>query len=208
MRLFCVIILFFTMSNDATAQKYIFYLHGAIMEGQSGNAVSSSFGTYQYDAICDSFRKANFTVMSEVRKSNTDVRSYAKKVVTQIDSLISKGVPPNHITVIGASKGAMIAMCVSSFLKNDQVNFVFMAACNDGVMSAFPEINFCGNILSIYEKSDDIGASCASFKKKSSSSIPHYKEIEINTGLKHGFLFKPLPDWMKPAIEWANGNYN
>jgi hypothetical protein len=37
--------------------------------------------------------------------------------------------------------------------------------------------------------------------------VPHYKEIELNTGLKHGYIYKPLPEWMNPAIKWAKGNY-
>jgi hypothetical protein len=38
--------------------------------------------------------------------------------------------------------------------------------------------------------------------------MPHYKEIELNTGLKHGFIFKPLAEWVKPVTEWANGKYD
>ena len=38
--------------------------------------------------------------------------------------------------------------------------------------------------------------------------IKHFKEIELNTGMGHGFLFKPLKEWIEPTIKWANGNYN
>jgi alpha/beta superfamily hydrolase len=116
-------------------------------------------------------------------------------------------VEAKNITVVGASKGAVIAMYVSTFLKNKEVNFVFLAACNDGNFEGFSDIQFYGNILSIYEKSDDIGESCIRFKNKASTTINHYKEMEINTGLQHGFLFRPLAEWMKPAIAWANGHY-
>jgi hypothetical protein len=34
------------------------------------------------------------------------------------------------------------------------------------------------------------------------------KEIELNTGMGHGLLLKPLKEWIEPTIKWANGNYN
>lgn len=195
------------VTNSVSAQKYLFYLHGAVVEGYGNNA-TNSFGTYKYTDIVNAFRKENFVVISEVRKSGTDVKAYAQKLKEQIDSLIKKDVEPKNITVVGASKGAVIAMYVSTFLKNRDVNFVFLAACNDGNFESFPDINFYGNILSIYEKSDDIGESCNRFKNKSSSTIAHYKEIEISTGKQHGFLFQPYSEWMNPTVKWANGNYD
>ena len=190
-------------------QRYLFYLHGKIVEDQGANAVDTvnGYGAYQYEDILNAFRKANFIVLSEVRQKNTDPVEYAHKVVSQIDSLIKDGVNANDITVVGASKGAVIAMLISSYLKNKVVNFVFLAGCMNNLLQAFPQIQFCGNILSVYEKSDDIGHSCAEFKTKTSLAIPHYKEIELNTGLKHGFIFKPLQVWVEPAIQWANKHY-
>jgi hypothetical protein len=190
-------------------QHYLFYLHGKIIEDQGIPAVDTvnGFGAYQYEDILNTFKGAGFTVLSEVRQKDTDPVEYAQKVVSQIDSLIKAGTDAGNITVVGASKGAIITMLISSFLKNKDVNFVVLAGCINNLLQAFPDIQFCGNILSIYEKSDNIGRSCAEIKSKSSLAIPHYKEIELNTGLKHGFLFKPLPVWVTPAIQWANKNY-
>jgi hypothetical protein len=207
-----LLIIFILTAMPATlifGQHYLFYLHGKIVEDQGANAVDTinGFGAYQYEDILEAFRKANFTVLSEVRQKNTEPSDYAHKIVNQIDSLISEGIQPNNITVVGASKGAVISMFISSYLKNEKVNFVFIAGCNNDILKHFPEIQFCGNILSLYEKTDDIGRSCLNFKQGSNQSIPHYKELELNTGLKHGFLYKPLPEWMKPAISWANKNY-
>ena len=31
-----------------------------------------------------------------------------------------------------------------------------------------------------------------------------YYELEkIHTGLSHGFLYRPMPEWVNPAAEWA-----
>ncbi|WP_317896853.1 alpha/beta hydrolase [Aurantibacillus circumpalustris] len=193
-------------STQTFSQNYIFYLHGKIIENQGAEAVDkiNSYGAYKYNDILDSLRKNKALVLSEVRAKDTDVKPYALKIKKQIDSLLKKGVEAKRVTVIGASKGALIAMYVSSYAKNKDINYVFMAACYRDETNA--ELNFYGNILSVYEKSDGAGT-CLSLKN-ASTGINHYKEIEINTGLRHGFLYKPLPEWVNPALKWADGNYN
>ena len=102
-------LIFMIANNPAVSEKYLFYLHGAVVEGQ-GDQAKNSFGTYRYNDIVSAFEKENFVVMSEVRKSGTDVKQYAGKIKDQIDSLLKKGVRPENITVVGGSKGALIAM--------------------------------------------------------------------------------------------------
>jgi len=209
MRLLIILLITCIPVSKIFGQQYFFYLHGKIIEDQGANAVDSvnGYGAYEYGNILNAFRKAGFIVLSEVRQKNTNAVDYADKIVNEIDSLIKKGVKPNDITVAGASKGAVITMLISSYLKNKDVNFVFIAGCNNDILQGLPQIQFCGNILSIYEKSDDIGHSCVEFKNKTGSTISHYKEIELNTGLKHGFLYKPMTEWVEPSIKWANKNY-
>jgi hypothetical protein len=191
------------------SRQYIFYLHGKITEDQGIHAVDTvnGYGAYQYNEILNAFREQKFTVISEARQKNTNPFDYAHKVVKQIDSLIKIGTGPNSISVIGASKGAVIAMLISAFLKNSKVNFVFMAGCNTDLLEGFSNMKFFGNILSIYEKTDSIGRTCMAFRKRKGQVISHYKEIELNTGLKHGFLYRPLPVWISPAIKWARSDY-
>ncbi len=209
------IALFFTLLFscqllEGFGQRFIFYLHGKIVENQGPNAVDTvnGYGAYEYVDIIDSLKKRNFTVISEVRKPNTSVTAYASLLTKQIDSLLKKGIGPENITVIGASKGAIIAMFVSAYSKNKKLNFVFIGACDDELYDKAKDIVFYGNILSIYEKSDVTnGQSCIKFKNKS-SFISQYKEIALNTGLRHGFLYKPISEWLVPAVNWANENYN
>ena len=203
------LIVMFASSLSVFSQRYLFYLHGRIIEDQGPDAVDTirGFGPYQYRAILDSLRERGFVVISEVRQKNTDVEQYAGKVKAQIDSLLYAGIAPVNITVVGSSKGAAIAMLISSLLRNRNINFVFIAGCNEDNFKRLPAIEFWGNILSLYERTDDIGKSCSSVRNRSSEGISHYKEIELNTGLKHGFLYRPLAAWMDPATEWAKGNY-
>lgn len=201
---------FFTIQTFAQIskdQRYIFFLHNKFVQENPLNAVHPEYGKAEYNEILESFKKDNFTVFSEKRKKNTNPAEYAEKIAKQVKNLIKKGVSPNHITVIGTSQGGYIAQYVSTYLANPNVNFVFIACYQDSDIDQIPQINYCGNILTIYEKSDIYGVSAIKRKETSKCKIEHFKEIELNTGLKHGFLFKATDNWIAPSKKWANGNY-
>ncbi|MFH6967144.1 alpha/beta hydrolase [Flavobacterium sp. FlaQc-28] len=189
-------------------QRYIFFLHNAYVEQNDLSVAHPEYGKAEYNEILASFRKDNFIVYSEIRSKNTNAAQYAKKVVKQIKGLLKKGISPNKITVIGTSKGGYIAQYVSTYLANPDVNFVFIGCFRDSDIDEIPDINFCGNILTIYEKSDVYGVSAIKRKETSKLKINHFKEIELNTNLKHGFLYKASDNWIAPSKKWANGNYN
>ncbi|MCV2486869.1 alpha/beta hydrolase [Flavobacterium sp. SH_e] len=188
-------------------QRYIFFFHNKFVEENDLNVPHPEYGKAEYNEILESYRKDNFIVFSEKRKKNTNAVDYAEKITKQVKALIKKGVPPNHITVIGTSKGGYIAQFVSTYLSNPDVNFVFIGCFRDVDIQEIPDINFCGNILTIYEKSDIYGVSAIKRKETSKCKIEHFKEIELNTNLKHGFLYKALDEWIVPSKKWANGNY-
>jgi pimeloyl-ACP methyl ester carboxylesterase len=181
--------------------RYLFYLHGAIVEDEGPEAVHPVFGPYRYVAILDSLAAAGLTVLSEVRPAGTDGRAYARKITAEVDTLLAAGVPPSHITVAGFSKGGGIAISVSSLLANDRVNFVFMAAC-PRAMRDWPDLQLSGRILSIYEESDDFAGSCGDAFAASSLPFTH-KEIEIALGGAHGAFYRPHAEWIRPVVEWA-----
>jgi len=194
--------------NLETEKDYVFFIHNKFLEENPDGTLAEKYNvTAQYSEILKSFRKDGFVVLSEKRKPNTNVVDYAKKIVLQIDSLILKDVKPNHITVIGTSKGGYIAQFVSTFAANPNLNFVFIGSFQDADIQRIPTINYCGNILTIYEKSDIFGVSAVKRKETSKLKINHFKEIELNTGLKHGFLFIASDEWIKPCKMWAKRNY-
>lgn len=185
-----------------TKKPYLFYLHGRIIEDKGEGAVSEEFGKYEYKKILKVFEDAGFKVISEQRPKDTDVNQYSQKLADEIGELIKKGVAPEKITVVGASKGSLIAMLTSTKLADKNVKFVIMANCNKWVQDNF-ELDLHGKILSIYEKSDTKGGETCEAIKTNSKGISQYKEVQINTNLNHGFLYKPLKEWLEPAIEWA-----
>lgn len=187
--------------------RYIFFLHNRFLEEHALDELHPEFGKTEYLEILAEFEANGFKVISEKRNGNVNAREYAAGIIAQIDSLINNGIEPSKVTVVGTSKGGYIAQYVSTLANNPDLNFVFIASFRNSDIEQMPEINFCGNILTIYEKSDPFGVSALERKKTSTCEIKHFKEIELNTGLGHGFLFKPLKEWIEPTTMWANGNY-
>ena len=205
------ILLSFTVFCQSTPNKnqaYIFFLHNAFIEQNDLSVAHPEYGKAEYNEILASFRKDNFIVYSEIRKKNTNAYDYAEKITKQIKKLLKKGVPSNKITVIGTSKGGYIAQYVSTFLANSDMNFVFIGCFRDIDIEEIPDINFCGNILTIYEESDVLGVDATKRKETSKLKINHFKQIELHTNLKHGFLYKASDLWITPCKKWANGNYD
>ncbi|WP_239990722.1 alpha/beta hydrolase [Marixanthomonas ophiurae] len=205
MILFCFTLFSCGIKND---DRFIFFLHNRFLEEHELHELHPEFGRTEYNEIIAEFEQSGLRVISEKRNGNVNAREYAVGIVAQIDSLIKTGIEPKKITVAGTSKGGYIAQYVSTLANNPDLNFVFIASFRDSDIDTIPEINYCGNILNIYEKSDSFGVSALERKNTSTCQITHYKEIELNTGMGHGFLFKPLKEWIEPTINWAKGYYD
>lgn len=179
---------------------YLFYLPGFIVQLGNSRPTSAKFGVYEYAMILNTLKDSGFVVISEERKGTSDIEPYAQKLTGQITQLLKDGVPAKHITVVGASQGSWIAMLASTYLKNRGVNFVLIAACSAD-KEFLKMVNLHGNVLSIYESSD-LAQSCLDYRADA-TGINDWNEIEVNTGLKHGFLFRPLKEWVEPTVAWA-----
>ncbi|MDQ1560148.1 MAG: hypothetical protein QOD32_3208 [Pyrinomonadaceae bacterium] len=185
---------------DARA-RYLFYLHGRIVEDKGVRPVSELHGVYEYEKIVETFKGAGFHVISEARAKDTDNKQYASKVVAQIDALLKAGVPPRHITVVGASKGSIIAMYTSSLLKQGEVNFVLIAGCGEQTLKN-AELNLHGRVLSIYDASDTGAGTCEKLFARS-NGLSRREEVKLGLKLGHGFIYRPLKEWVEPVVAWA-----
>lgn len=186
--------------------KYLFFLHGQIVENQGLRPTSPRFGVYEYQKILETFKSKGFIVISEARPKNTDIWKYSQKVKAQVTKLLSAGVSPSNIIIVGASKGGAIAILASSALKNKELNFVLIASCSQMFIQSIISrgVYLWGNVLSIYDSSDQWAGSCQKLLEASSSqNLGRYKEIKLNLELGHGFHFRPLPEWIDPVVEWA-----
>jgi dienelactone hydrolase len=164
---------------------------------QGRQAKSPDFGPYEYDAILRALADKGLVVISELRGPQTDA-SYAKRVTAQVRKLEAAGVPAQHITVAGFSKGGFLARATAAELADPAVNFVFMAACGRRAEPARAG-TLKGRILSLYDESDAMAGSCASLFAPGMET----KEVELTTGLRHGLFFRPTPAWIDLVAGWA-----
>lgn len=191
-------------------QNYLFYMHGAWIEMKGLNKPHPRHGKYEYDKIVRALSDQGFSVISEARLNRVDSRYYAEKITMQVRDLIGGGVPPVNITVIGHSKGGMIALLVASMLEEMKVNFVVMASCGRKetkfrrVYQRFLETRaefMRGRLLSLYDSADRTAGTCQeAFSKTSQISS---KEIVLNTGRGHGLFYSPESIWIKEVTVWA-----
>jgi len=63
-----------------------------------------------------------------------------------------------------------------------------------------------GRFLAFIEKSDELSQPCPAWRDGSEPGKAPLgvREIVLDTGLHHGFLYRPLPEWVEPVVAFAN----
>jgi len=199
------------MATDATRSRHLIYLHGRIVqEQQSARPRHPQFGYYELEKILDAFRDRGFDVSGEIRPKAASLSESADRVVAQVRRLLESGVPADHVTVVGASMGAAIAFRASAQLQNPDVRFCVLGAClSESVRGLLADEGKApsGHVLSIREATDDSTGACKPWKNDPDSrSLLVAREIVVDTGLSHGFLYRPIPEWVNPVLEWAGAH--
>jgi hypothetical protein len=125
-----------------------------------------------------------------------------------VKKLISLGVKPRNISLVGFSRGGEITILASNDLQNLNVNIILLASCSSfmkddkrfSFMKDDKRFKVHGKVFSIYETSDMVG-SCQ-FLNNQSTNVSSFKEISISTGKEHGAFYKPISEWIKPVKMW------
>ena len=195
----------FPTAIDPT-KRYMFYLHGRIIEDQGIPAVSPDYGKYEYESILEKLAGFGFKIISEQRPKNTDGMKYAERVAEQVTELLGAGVPGKNIMVVGASEGAWVTIEVTNFLANKELNFVLIGTCDPETIQFFMQQNafLYGNVLTIRDSVDEFAGSCQKLFVFSEGKIARHEEIVLHVGTGHGILYNPLDEWILPVIQWAD----
>ena len=194
----------------ADTARHLIYLHGRIVQDQQDpRPRHPRFGDYELEKILDAFRQRGFVVTGAIRPKAASVSESADGVVKQVRGLLESGVPAERVTVLGGSMGAAIALVASTRLQDPKLRFCVLGACvSESVRSLLAEEGKgpSGRLLSIREASDDLTADCSSWSWSNDptpSGALVVREIVLHTGLGHGFLYRPLPEWVEPVVAWA-----
>ena len=187
----------------SSSDQYLFYLHGGVVTVLGNNAINQSvpeWGPYEYLNILDSLRKRGFNIISENRKEGIDDSIYVKKMAGQIDSLFNARVSPQHIVIVGASAGSNIVLHLSAIMKNDQLKYVIMGGCWPDTYKEYTGLELYGHFFSIIESSDPHGTCSKIFEER--KKISSFRELKLNMGLSHGFIYKGHKEWIEPIVKW------
>jgi len=192
----------------ADGARHLFYLHGRIVQAeQSARPVHPRFGAYELEAILAAFRERGFVVHDGIRPQADTVASAAERTAAEVRALLASGVPADHVTVVGGSMGAAIALEVAARLDEPELRFALLGLClSESVRGRADrgEPRPAGVLLSIREASDDFTEPCPAWSGESPSNRRlSVRERVLETGLAHGFLYRPLPDWLEPVVAWA-----
>lgn len=189
---------------DANA-RYLFHMHGSIVELQGPNA-QGRYGQYRYQWTLEALADRGFVVISEARP-RTEVLAYATTVAGQVGKLRAAGVPADHITVTGISKGGDITVLTTAAIGDPDVRFVIMAGCGRrdvfnvaGGLRALgrrPQ----GHVLSIYDRHDAEAGSCARYFTEAPGLT--FKEIVLDVGRGHALFYTPERVWLDPVSAFA-----
>ncbi len=188
------------IDQPQAVQKHVIYLHGRIVELQGPDAVHPNYGAYEYQEIIDSLSASGGLVHYEVRDADTDFYEFANRTSALIDSLIAAGVEPSAITVVGASKGAVMAMQIAH-QNAAPIRYVLLGANNEALETQ-QDWNLHGYILGIYETSDQLAGRPYDHWINRSTNAMSFEQLPVTTGLGHGFLYRPYVEWLAPTRAW------
>jgi hypothetical protein len=186
--------------NVNPSEKYVFYSHGYIVEGDDLKPIHEKWGVYNFPEIKEELLDSEYKLIATHRAAKTNPFEYAEKLTEQVNQLIENGVPSKNIFLVGFSRGGFITAITSNYLQNKDVNFVILAACTSGLATR-EDITIYGHLFSIYETSDSVG-SCDDLVARSGGSVTSYEEISISTGKEHGAFYRPIPEWVLPVKNW------
>ncbi len=183
-------------------ERYVIFSHGLIAEGDDPKPLSPKYGVYDFPRIKEAlFRGGGFNLIAVQRKKGVALENHVNQLESWAHRLLDAGVKPSRVTLVGFSRGGQITALASSHLASEGINTAILAICSDGdfAVDSGPPLILGGNLLSMYETSDELG-SCSKLADR--SHLESFKEVAISTGKAHGAFFEPRSEWIGPLKTW------
>jgi hypothetical protein len=164
---------------------------------------------YNWRWTVEALADREFFVISEARSHNTDVQAYALMVARQVARLRAAGVPSDHITVTGMSKGGVITVLTTAAIADPNVRFVVLAGCppvwDNGIRTGLQAFGRApqGRVLLMYDRYDSVVGSCSLYFRNSPGLT--FKEMIFDGNRGHALFYTPDRLWVDPMVAWALG---
>jgi hypothetical protein len=184
-----------------STRRYLFYLHGLIVEEAGIRPKSEEHGYYEYQLILDDLAREGFIVISEAREKGTQIQPYAEKIASQVKHLMANGVPPADITIVGASKGGVISAYTSTMLREKRINYVILAGLFEKCL-VDENLRLYGRVLSIHDRSDKQSITPSLYFQRS-AGLGKFDQIVLELDIGHGLIYRPYREWIDPLLQWV-----
>lgn len=194
-----VLTLLILAGQSAMADDLIVYLHNAWYEEHKNGEPHKKFGVYDIEGIKAALGQG-ISFEAPERDGSLTPAEAAAELVQDLEAKIARGRDPSTIKVIGASKGAYIAMLASQQMRNPAIRWVLIGGCTPKRISD-SELKLAGRVLSIFESSDTVAGPCPTGTTLTQATRS-FRQVQTHSGTSHGFLFTPDPAWVRPAKDW------
>ena len=186
------------VANPASAQGP----QDAVSDAQHLIYLPSRSPGIDHAAIIQALGDLGFTVNTFAYFGETK-SDYARRVAGEVRALISQGVRPAAITVLGAGTGTSIAVLTSAITGKRQVNYVLLGEC-DSQLKVDYRFRMSGRVLGLRDAADAGSGSCRPLWS-GSPNVGERRDIVLNTGHGAALFDQPRPEWLQPVVEWAGG---
>jgi S-formylglutathione hydrolase FrmB len=182
------------------AKNYLFYFQPGFVDRSGPVVATKAYGTYDMWEIIRGLQSRGFTVIAGLHEKDNYARTEATRIAPKVKQLLAAGVPSDHITLSGYSKGGVIALMAAEEVADARVNVVAMGICSTKFrpdeVAEIAKIHFAGRIMVMHDSAEETNDVC----KALPSSLTRR---ELTSGLGIGTYFSPRREWIDPLVEWA-----
>jgi hypothetical protein len=140
-------------------------------------------------------------VIGEIRPANAQVAVFAARLASRVQALLDAGVPPDHVTLVGASKGGTITLSASRQLHRAELRVVILAGMFQGLVDD-PLFRPCGAVLSIHDRAGQLSVTPDAFFA-GNDCVSEHRTVVADLNLGHGLLYAPHEAWVAEVVRWS-----
>lgn len=164
--------------------------------------VPSRSAAVDHAANVRAFEDNGFTVVT-LAYAGEDALDYARRVRGEVRTLISSGVAPEAITVVGAGTGSPVAALVSATSADRRISYALLGSC-DARLADAPGFHMSGRVLGIRDAGDRASQSCRQLWQDSPKLVER-RDVVLHSGHGATLFDAPRAQWIEPLAEWSRG---
>jgi hypothetical protein len=164
--------------------------------------VPSRSTTVDHAANVSAFEVRGFTVVT-LAYAGEDALAYARRVRGEVRALISRGVSPDAITVVGAGSGSPVAALVSATTGDRRIHYALLGNCDERLAAA-PGFHMSGRVLGIRDAGDRASLSCRRLWQ-GAPKLAARRDLLVDTGHGPALFDAPRAQWLQPLSDWSRG---